>query len=194
MRKQVAKLTSNIINPFLTGAVLILLISLSAAGSALEAIKRALILIALNILPIFLFVVWLVRHNRLDGIFASVHKQRVRIYGMAIILVGVSCIILFFLKAPLILLAFFVASFSVSVIFMCINLRWKVSVHTASIAAAVAILFILYGSRAMAFIVLVPLVGWGRVELEYHSLSQVAAGALLAPLILVVEFYFFGLI
>lgn len=194
MRKQVAKLTSNIINPFLTGAVLILLISLSAAGSALEAIKRALILIALNILPIFLFVVWLVRHSRLDGIFASVHKQRVRIYGMAIILVGVSCIILFFLKAPLTLLAFFVTSFSVSVIFMCINLRWKVSVHTASIAAAVTILFILYGSRAMAFIVLVPLVGWGRVELEYHSLSQVAAGALLAPLILVVEFYFFGLI
>ena len=94
MKKQVAKLTSNIINPFLTGAVLILLISLSAAGSALEAIKWSLILIALNILPLFLFVVWLVRHNRLDGIFANVRKQRVRIYGMEIILVGVSCIIL----------------------------------------------------------------------------------------------------
>jgi len=194
MKKQVAKLTSNIINPFLTGAVLILLISLSAAGSALEAIKWSLILIALNILPIFLFVVWLVRHNRLDGIFANVRKQRVRIYGMAIILVGVSCIILLCLEAPLMLLAFFVASFSVSVIFMCINLRWKVSIHTASIAAAVTILFILYGPRAMAFIVLVPLVGWGRVELEYHSLAQVAAGAIFAPSILVVEFYFFGLI
>lgn len=159
MRKQVAKLTSNIINPFLTGATLILLTSLSTAGSALEAIERALLLIALNILPIFLFVDWLVRHNRLDGIFANVRKQRVRIYGMAINLVGVSCMILFCLEAPLILLAFFVASFSVSVIFMCINLRWKVSVHTASIAAAVTILLILYGSRARAFIVLVPLVG-----------------------------------
>jgi len=35
-----------------------------------ESIKWALILIAFNVLPIFLFTVWLVRHNKLDGMLA----------------------------------------------------------------------------------------------------------------------------
>lgn len=194
MRKQIARLVSNIINPFLMGVVLILSASFDGDINTRTSIKWALILIAFNVLPVFLFIIWLVRHNKLDGIFINIRKQRLKIYLLGIALVGVSCIILLCFEAPPMLLALFVAFFSVGVVFMCINNWWKVSVHTASTASVVAALLIIYGLSAMALIMLVPLVAWARVELENHSLAQVVAGALLAPSMLVVEVHLFGLI
>ncbi len=194
MRNRIANLTPNIFSPFLIGLILILVVSFEATVSVVDAIKWSLILTALSILPIFLFSVYLVRHNRLDSVFANVRQQRTRIYALAVILAGVSCIILLFLKAPLILLALFVAAFSANVIFMGVNFWWKISLHTAFITAAVTVLFILYGFMATASIVLVPLVAWARIKLEHHSLAQVVSAALLSTSILVVVFYFFGLI
>jgi len=194
MRKRIAKLVSNILNPFLMGMILILSASFSGGFNTRESIKWALVLIAFNVLPIFLFIIWLVRHNKLDDIFINIRKQRLNIYLLGIALVGASCIILLCFEAPPMLLALFVAFFSVGVVFMCINNWWKVSVHTASIASVAAALLIIYGLRAIAFIMLVPLVAWARVELGKHSLAQVVTGALLAPSMLVAEVHLFGLV
>ncbi len=76
-----------------------------------------------------------------------------------------------------------------AVIFMCINLWWKISLHTALVAASVTVLVMLYGWTAAVTVALVPLKAWARIELEYHSLAQAATGALLAALIVVVVFY-----
>jgi len=194
MKKRIANLTSNIFNPFLIALALILLVSFEATICVSDAIKWSLILTALSILPIFLFAVYLVRHNRLDSIFASVRKQRTIIYVLAVILASASCITLLALKAPLILLALCVAGFSGTVVFICINLWWKISLHAAFITAGVALLFILYGSVSTASILLIPLVAWSRIELEHHSLAQIVTGALLGTSILVAVFYLFGLI
>jgi membrane-associated phospholipid phosphatase len=194
MRERIANLTSNILNPFLIGLILIVLASFEATTSVFDTIKWSLILTVLSVLPIFLFVVYLVRHDRLDSIFANVREQRTKVYVLAIILAVVSCIILLSLKAPLMLLAAFVASLSANAIFMLVNLRWKISVHTGFITAAVTLLFILYGLTSLASIVLIPLVAWARIELEHHSLAQVFTGALLAIAIVVAVFYLFGLI
>ena len=180
MRKRIANLTSNIFNPFLVGLVLIILVSFESAASILDALKWSLILIALSILPLYLFTVYLVRSGGLDGVFASVRKQRTKIYTLAVILAVVGYVILFYLKAPLILLALFLTGFSAAVIFMCINLRWKISLHTAVISASVAVLVILYGFMAVVAVVLIPLVAWARAESGHHSLAQVLTGALLA--------------
>lgn len=173
--------------------LLISLISFEATSTLHEAIKWSLLLTALNILPIFIFIVHLVKHDRVDSIFINTRKQRTKIYALGVVLAGVSCIILLLPKAPLMLLALSITSFSINVIFMCINLKWKISLHTAFITAAVTLLFILYGFRSTASLALVPLVGWARIESEHHSVAQVVAGALLAPAILVVVFHLFGL-
>ncbi len=194
MVKRIANLTSIIFSPFLVGLAVILLVSFESTASILDAIKWSLILIALSILPIYLVVVYLVRSNRLDGILINIRQQRSKIYALAAILTGIGCIILFYLKAPLIMLALFVTGFFGTAIFMGINLWWKISLHTAFIAASVTLLVILYGFMAAVAIVLIPLVAWSRLELERHSPAQLVAGALLAISILPAVFYLFGLI
>jgi len=194
MRKRIANLTSNILNPFLVSLAVILLLSFESTSSTLDAIKWSLILIAVSILPVFSVVIYLVRRGRLDGVFTSARRQRTKLYWLAGACAGVGCVILVYCGAPLILVATFVAGLFAVVIFMGINLWWKISLHTAFTTALVTVLVILYGWIAAITVVLIPLMSWARLELQHHSLAQVATGALLAALILVVVFYLFGLV
>jgi len=57
------------------------------------------------------------------------------------------------------------------------------------VAASATLLVMLYGWIAVATVALVPLTGWARIELEFHSLAQATIGALLAALIVVAVFY-----
>ncbi|MFC2073118.1 hypothetical protein ACFLUU_10605 [Chloroflexota bacterium] len=135
-------------------------------------------------------ILYLVRTGRLDTIFTNARGQRTKIFVPAGVCAAIGGIILAYLKAPPLLVAAFTAGLSTAVIFMCINLWWKISLHTALVAASATVLVMLYGWIAAGTVVLVPLTAWARVELEHHSLAQAATGALLAALIVVVVFSF----
>jgi len=193
-RKQIANLTSNILNPFSVSLIIILLLSFESASSIVDALKWSLILIAVGILPVFLVVVYLARRGRLDGIFTNVRKQRTKIYLLAGVCAVVGGVIITYLGAPLVLRATFVAGLSAIVVFMCVNLLWKISLHIAFVAASATILVILYGLIGAISVAFLPLIAWARIESGHHSPAQVAAGATLAAAIVVVAFYLFGLI
>ncbi|MFC1939540.1 phosphatidic acid phosphatase [Chloroflexota bacterium] len=189
MRKRIANLTSNILNPFLVSLIIILLLASASAPSMLDAFKWSLISMALSVLPVFLGIFYLVRSDRVDAIFTNIREQRTKIYLLSGLCAVVSCITLSYLKAPSILVAAFTTAILMALIFMCINLWWKISLHTAFIAASATALIIVYGWIATVTVALVPLTAWARIELKCHSLAQAATGALLAALIVVVVFY-----
>jgi len=194
LRECIANLTSNILNPFLVSLVLILVLSFKSTSSTLDAVKWLLVSIAISILPVLSVIIYLVRKQRLESLFIITRRQRTKIYLVAGACAGIGCIIFPYLGAPLTLRAAFVAGLSAVVVFMCVNLLWKISLHTAFVTASVTVLIILYGSITAVTVVLVPLIAWSRIELKHHSPAQVAAGALLAALIVVVVFYLFGLV
>jgi len=193
-RKRIANLTSHILNPFLVSLVVILLLAFESASSTADALKWALILIAVGILPVFSVMVYLARSGRLDSIFTSVRGQRTRVYALATVCAVIGGVIITYLGAPLVLRATFVAGLSAVVVFMFINLWWKISLHIAFVAASVVALIILYGPIGALSVVFLPLIGWARIELGDHSPAQVAVGAVLAAVIAVVAFYLFGLV
>ena len=193
-KKRTAELISNILNPFLVSFIVIILISFESTSTTAEALKWSLISIAFSVLPVFTVIIFLVRNQKLQGMFSRVRRERNKIYLLATVCAVASCMFLYYSEAPLVLVASFVAGLSAIIIFMSINLLWKISVHTAFIAGSITVLIVLYGAIGAATAVLLPLLGWSRIELEHHSPTQVFAGALLAALIVVVVFYLFGLI
>ena len=194
MRERIANLTSNTLNPFALSLVLILLFSFRSTSSALDVVKWSLISVAVSLLPVLFVVIYLVRNQKLEGLFIITRRQRTKIYLLAGVCAGIDCIILANLGAPKELMAAFIAGFSAVIVFTGINLLWKISIHTAFVTASVTALIILYGAIAAVAVVLVPLMAWSRIELKHHSPAQVAAGALIAALIVVVVFYLFGLV
>ncbi len=194
MRKRVAELTSNLLNPFLVSLAVIVLIAVDSTSSVFDALKWVVISLALSILPVLGIIYYLVHHQRIEGISIRLRQQRGRVYLLAGACVVVSCAVLFYLGAPPVLVALFVAGLLAIVIFMCINLWWKISVHTALVGGSVTVLIVLYGFAGAISAVLLPAVTWSRIELKHHSPAQVGAGALLAALIVVGVFHLFGLV
>ncbi len=187
-RQRVANLLSNVLSPFWISLAIMVLLAFTSTTSPFDALKWVLITVVLSVLPIFLVIFYLVRSGKLDAVFTNVRQQRTKIYMLAGSCAIFGYLILRYLRAPETLLATFTAGLLTTVIFMFINLWWKISLHTALVAAAVTLLVMLYGWIALVTVVFVPLIGWARIELEYHSLAQVATGALLEALIVILVF------
>ncbi|MFE7935365.1 hypothetical protein ACFU6S_42895 [Streptomyces sp. NPDC057456] len=69
------------------------------------------------------------------------------------------------------------AMLAVLLVLMAITFLWKVSVHSAVAAAALAVLASLHGPWWALSAPLVALIGWSRVRLRCHTIAQVAVGA-----------------
>ncbi|MFC2066665.1 hypothetical protein ACFLUO_06400 [Chloroflexota bacterium] len=193
-KKRAAKLISNILNPFLVSAIMMVLLSFSSTSSTFDAIRWSLLLIAVSVLPVFVVVVYLANRKQLDGIFVNTRRQRYKIYLLASTCAVIGCVILYYLGTPPVLMAAFVAGLSAIIVFMCINLLWKISVHSGFVAASVTVLTLLYGATGAVTAVLLPLIIWSRVKLEHHSPAQVTIGAFLAAIIVIAVFYLFEVI
>ncbi len=194
MKQQLAHYTSAVLNPILISLAVVMLLSFQSTSSTSDGLKWSLLLVGVTVLPVSLVILYLVHKDKLEGIFIKVRQQRNLIYLLASLCTVACCVILFSLQAPMVLFATTVAALSAMLVFMLINLTWKISLHTAFAAGSVTILILLYGTTGAFSAVLVPPIAWSRIELKYHSLGQTVAGALLSALIVIVVFHLFGLI
>lgn len=194
MKRRLAHLTSVILNPFIIGLAVMVFLSFQSTSSLSDGLKWSLLLIGFTVLPVFALLIFLVHKEKVDDIFIKVRRQRNWIYLLASVSTITCSAILFSLGAPLVLFATVVSALFAMLIFMAINLAWKISLHTAFAAGSVTILTILYGATGAISAVLVPPIAWARIELKYHSLAETVAGALLSAMIVIVVFHLFGLI
>ena len=194
MKKKLAKLISDMLNPFLVSFVVIVLLSFESTSRTSDALKWSSISVALSVLPVLAVVIYLVRIKKLDGIFINPRRQRHKIYLLATALAVVGCVVLSCMGAPELLVATFVAGLTSIVIFAVINFWWKISLHTAFVAASVTIMIIVYSPLGALTLLLFLLVAWSRLELKLHSPMQIAIGAALSALLVVIVFWLFGLI
>jgi len=192
MIEKLAKLTSNILNPFLISFVVVVLLAVESTDSAGEALKWSAISLVLSVLPIFAVVISMVRQKKLDGIFINPRQQRHVVYILASVLGVIGCGVLWYCGAPKLLAVAFIAGLAAIVVFMAINCFWKISLHTAFMSGSVTIITMLYGGLgALTILLLLPVI-WARIRLKQHSPAQVVAGALLSAAIVLAVFRGFG--
>jgi membrane-associated phospholipid phosphatase len=194
MRERLAWLISNILNPFIVCVIVIVLLAVKDASSTADAMKWALISLAISVLPIFIVVIFLIHRKKLDGFFANPREQRNVVYILASALGAIGCGILWYLDAPELLAVTFTAGLASIVVFMGINYFWKISLHTAFTAASVTVIIMVYGAMAAWALVFLPLMAWARIELKQHSIVQVITGGLLAAIIVAGVFWGYGVV
>lgn len=194
MRETLARLTTNIINPFLTSFIVIVLLAFKGTDSTGEALKWAAIALAFSVLPLLAAVFFLVRRKKLDGFYTNPRRQRVGVYLLASALGVAGYVVLWRLGAPVLLVAVFAAGLAAIAVFTVINIFWKISLHTAFLTGAAAVLIIVYGAAAAWTVLLIPAVTWARIELKQHTPAQAGVGAIMAAGIVTGIFWGYGLI
>ncbi len=194
MRKRLAHLVTNTLNPFVISVIVIILLAFRVNSSITEALKWAAIFLSLSVLPVFIIVAFLVYTKKIDGFFTNLREQRNIAYLFASVIGAIGCGLMWYLKAPELLAVTFTAGLLSVVLFAAINYFWKISLHTAFTAASLTIVLIVYEITAVWALVFLPLVAWSRIESKQHSIMQVVVGGLLAVSIVLGIFWGFGLI
>lgn len=193
-KNQIANNISDYLNPLVISLILLAAVSINTTPNALAALGWFTLVVALNILPVLLIAILMVRTGRMDTLFSNRRHQRHRIYVIGIFFTVITMLCLNYFQAPTEILALLVSSLVTVVTFAAVNLWWKISVHTSTAAAMVVILHIIYGWWAVPSLLIVPAMGWARVRLAQHTLGQVIIGALASAGIVILVFTLYGVL
>ena len=178
MSKKIARIISTVfVPPSFT------LIFFTALSFSLEkTFQKSLVMILVALIfgffaPIILFV-FMRKNGKLVDIDASVKEERTVPFLIAEIFYLIGLLILIFYKINIISIAFWFCYISNTLIIIFINKYWKISVHAMGAAGPAAAFILLFGWIGLFMFIVVALVGWSRIKLKCHSISQVMAGAL----------------
>ena len=176
-------------------------------GAPREEVTRtaALFFLFFSVLP-GVHLLWLLRAGRISSLEVHERRGRYRPLALAIGANAVAFIVIpgFATTIPVTVAALIVCQFLNTALIAAITLRWKISIHTASTAGFVAVLYffavvewpldqmvpgrlVLEPNAVLWLALLVPLLMWARVRARVHSPAQVSAGALLGALLSLLE-------
>ncbi|WP_258045155.1 hypothetical protein [Streptomyces sp. SM11] len=115
---------------------------------------------------------WGDRHvrRRQDRLVAAPEEMASVLAGTTLLYVG---------NAPAAVRALVVTMASVLLALLAITFFWKVSVHSAVASGALAALMAVFGPWTLVLAPSVALIGWSRVRLRCHTISQVTVGMLI---------------
>ncbi len=131
------------------------------------------------IFPILMFVI-MRKKNLVTDQDALIKEQRTIPFIIATVIYLIGLFFLIYFDVSEISIAFWFCFISNTIFTIIINKYWKISIHSMGASGAFGALVFAFGAVALPFILIVLLVGWSRIELKCHSLSQVVAGIVLA--------------
>lgn len=144
------------------------------------ALRWALLCILFGLLVPNLYILFLLKSNRIEDIHLPDREDRIR----PLIITNVSYLLGYFilhvLSAPLFLRSMFAIYVVSTLILTIITFFWKISFHTSWVTFVVITFCVLLGVRALFLLFLIPLVGWTRVKIERHTTMQVVMGSLVS--------------
>ncbi|HKB84961.1 MAG TPA: hypothetical protein VKD08_02235 [Ignavibacteriaceae bacterium] len=130
------------------------------------------------------------RKGLIADIDAKIKEERTFPFTLSVVFYILGLLILIYYRINIISIAFWFCYISNTLLVVIINKSWKISAHMMGVSGPFAALVYVFGLTALPFLVLLILIGWSRIKLECHNLSQVLAGAFLAFISTYIQMYF----
>jgi membrane-associated phospholipid phosphatase len=175
---QTARYVSALLSPFVVSLPAVFLVALYHAPDQVAALAyTCLSLFFLSIGPM-LYILVGVRLGKFSDVDVSRRSQRTGPFLFGIISSTIGLILLALIQGPKNLQTVMLMIIVSGSLMMMITFWWKISIHASSVAGAITTLTLLYGMIVLPAFSLVVLVGWSRVALRRHTVTQVIAGSL----------------
>jgi len=180
---RIAKAVSAVTSPFLVTAVTVSLVVYLLRPSAHELLVWAGICVVSTALVPFLFVYLLLRLGHVTDVHVALREQRALPFVVTILSAALGLYALWRVSAPPQLVALGAAFVADGIALTIITLRWKISVHAATWAAAVVALAAANSPLFLFGLLALPPVFWARLRRQRHTLPQgIVAAVLIAAL------------
>lgn len=124
----------------------------------------------------------------------QIPKRKERLFPLLIIniCVIIGFFVLIYAQPEKLLLSVYTIYLLALPVISLITLFWKISFHASYITLFSIVYLIVLGKWAILTIPLIPLVGWSRIKLKKHTLSQVLGGIAVIGAISLIVFYLTG--
>lgn len=188
---RLGRFLSQVFHPIANGIASFVVVGLAAPGmpNARAGLLWALACVLTIITPTAgYFYLRLFRGDFSDD-DVSRRSERTGLYLVAIASTIAGSALLYFLGLPVIFLRLLIAAVGVTGISMLINFRWKISVHSASIATLATLTTIFFERLGLVFWLCAVAVGWARVRTGNHTPWQVLGGWAVAIVGVLVAFW-----
>jgi membrane-associated phospholipid phosphatase len=189
-----AKALSTIFNPFVSAAILFVIVSHAYSKTTLEFWTLSVTTVfAFTVLPL-ISVLYLYVSGRISDFEMTDRYERERVFFIFVIIYLIAAVALTLagVKQPLVAMAW--GYWGTALGTMIITRYWKISTHAFGITGPFAVLIALFHEIPLPYIALVPLVCWSRIYLRAHTVAQVLAGAGLAIASTILFFKLFHII
>jgi membrane-associated phospholipid phosphatase len=175
---RIGRLISQIFHPIVNGIAAFAVVGLAVPGAAnpFVGLLWAVACIVMIIGPSALYFYWRLYRGDYSDDDVSRRSERTGLYLVSIASTLVGSVLLYLLGAPATLLRLLVAGIGVIGMCMLINFKWKISVHSASIASLATITTIYLGQAGLVVWLCAVIVGWARIRTGNHTVPQVLAG------------------
>ncbi|MBN1246120.1 MAG: hypothetical protein JXC32_00590 [Anaerolineae bacterium] len=123
-----------------------------------------------------LFLIWQVKRGDVTDI--DIHFRQQRKWALLVTIAGFAAtwVAMMLGNAPPILRLMVGTGLLEWTAIYLVTLRWKISIHAASISGIATFLVWGFGLSAAPALLAIPVVGWSRVKLRRHTPAQVLAG------------------
>ncbi len=193
MKDQVSIKTARIISTlFVPPSFTITIFTLFAFALEQNHVKRFILISTAVvfgfILPVIMFAAFR-RKGLIADIDAKIKEERTFPFTLSAVFYIFGLLILIYYGINIISIAFWFCYISNTLLVVVINKTWKISAHMMGASGPFAALVYVFGLAAITFVILLVLIGWSRIKLECHNLSQVMAGAFLGFISTYIQIY-----
>ena len=119
------------------------------------------------------------KKGRIKDVDATLKSERTIPYYLSLLIFIMGFVPLIIFNVSLISIAFWFCYISNTVLVILINKFFKISIHAMGAAGPLALLTFIAGIEAMMLLPILVIVGWSRIRLKVHTLTEVMAGAFL---------------
>jgi len=181
----IAQVVSKCTNPAILSVITLLLMVFTKSTSVRESINwYAIILLFFVFIPaVYILLRTSGDRKRIKTMveLSKFLKQHpVDILGMALLL-GIPCLlILWYIKAPPVLIATIAALLAGSIVTSLFNLFYKVSFHMTGFTILIIMIAREWGQPFLFLLLLIPLISWAKFYIHDHTIPQLISGILVA--------------
>lgn len=135
------------------------------------------------------FVYYEVRRNVFSDIDVSRREQRPLFFVFVTFVSLLYLFSLFILRGPEALYIAVGGILGSAIILGFVNQRVKASLHVASISAFLTSLSLLYGGIHLFWLAMIPIVGWSRVRIKRHTVSETVVGGIMGVMLTLIVYF-----
>ena len=186
------RLISQVFHPILMNILTFLVVGYYGLANPAAGLAWSGLCVLVAVFPPTLFYIARRRQGAYGDEDVSIRQQRNELYLVGFVWALIATVALVALGLPRPHMAIMLTVLGLGVIGGAINLFWKISVHSASVALLATIALLYSRNLGVALWVCALVVGWARVRTGNHTPLQVLAAFLCAAMVALVVFQLVG--